>query len=124
MQMMGIGKQGMTPNRYLYNAQTEREESFGLQWDETPFRRYDPQLGRFHGVDALAAMMPGITPYQYAFNNPILFNDPSGLSPEGQDDIDDQRLADWTKMNENLAKKEDKELDAHIDRNTERVKGN
>ena len=83
MQMMGIGKQGMTPNRYLYNAQTEREESFGLQWDETPFRRYDPQLGRFHGVDALAAMMPGITPYQYGFNNPVMLNDPSGLAPSG-----------------------------------------
>ena len=84
MQMTGIGKQGMTPNRYLYNAQTEREESFGLQWDETPFRRYDPQLGRFHGVDALAAAMPGITPYQYAFNNPVMYNDPSGLAPTGE----------------------------------------
>ncbi|OJJ16052.1 hypothetical protein BKI52_35370 [marine bacterium AO1-C] len=81
MQMVGVGKQGMIPNRYLYNGQTEREESFGLQWDETPFRRYDPQLGRFHGVDALASKYVGITPYQYAFNNPVMLNDPSGLAP-------------------------------------------
>jgi len=39
-------------------------------------------LGRFHGIDALAAMSPGLTPYHFANNNPIVFSDPSGLRPE------------------------------------------
>ena len=60
---------------------TEREKSFGLNWDETPFRGYDAQLGRFHQVDLMADLIPGINPYQYAFNNPIYFNDPSGAFP-------------------------------------------
>ena len=29
----------------------------------------------------LAASMPGINPYQYAFNNPVMANDPSGQNP-------------------------------------------
>ncbi len=33
-------------------------------------------------MDKLAEIMPGITPFHYAYNNPIGFNDPTGLSPE------------------------------------------
>jgi RHS repeat-associated protein len=50
--------------------------------DETDFRRYDANLGRFTGVDALAEMYQPLTPYQYAANNPLMFNDPSGLESE------------------------------------------
>ncbi|MCC5945592.1 MAG: hypothetical protein JJT94_11710 [Bernardetiaceae bacterium] len=49
---------------------------------DTPFRSYDPQLGRFWGVDALADYFASITSYQYAYNNPIGFNDPTGLAAE------------------------------------------
>jgi RHS repeat-associated protein len=50
--------------------------------DETDFRRYDANLGRFTGVDALAEMYQPLTPYHYAANNPLVFNDPSGLCPD------------------------------------------
>ena len=43
------------------------------------WRQYDNALGRFHGVDAMAAMTPNMTPYHFANNNPIVFSDPSGL---------------------------------------------
>lgn len=40
-----------------------------------------PELGRFTSVDPLAEIMPGINPYHFGFNNPILFNDPTGMMP-------------------------------------------
>ena len=49
---------------------------------ETDWRGYDPQLGRFKAVDALADFIPSISPYQFAFNNPISLNDPTGLAPD------------------------------------------
>lgn len=42
---------------------------------------YDPQIGRFNRIDPLADFYDDLTPYNFAFNNPVLFNDPSGLSP-------------------------------------------
>ncbi|WP_299464458.1 RHS repeat-associated core domain-containing protein [uncultured Microscilla sp.] len=97
---LGIEKQGTPEHKYLYNAGTELEETFDLNLYETIYRRYDAQLGRFHGIDELAPLMPGITPYQYAFNNSISLNDSAGLVPEGSDAIEDKRLDDLTKENE------------------------
>ena len=74
--------QNKKEHEFQFNAQTEREESFGLFWDETPFRNYDSQLVRLWGVDKLAELVPGITPFHYAYNNPIGFNDPTGLMPQ------------------------------------------
>jgi RHS repeat-associated protein len=67
-------------NQFLYNDGTEREESMGLEWDETPFRPYDKNLGRFTGVDLLAVLFSDISPFVYAYNNPVNYNDPTGLS--------------------------------------------
>lgn len=40
---------------------------------------YDPQLGRWHVMDPLTEIASSITPYRYAFNNPIRFTDVFGL---------------------------------------------
>jgi hypothetical protein len=45
------------------------------------FREYDPVLGRMTAVDPMAGKYRGVTPYNYAFNDPIAFNDPSGADP-------------------------------------------
>ena len=66
------------PSSFTYMG-VEHEESFDLNWYETAFRRYDPEIGRFSGVDAMASKYFTMTPYQYGANNPIRFNDPSGL---------------------------------------------
>jgi RHS repeat-associated protein len=78
-------QQNKKEHEFQFNAQTEREESFGLFWDETKYRTYDIQLGRFNHVDPKAeeANQEGWTPYHYAFNNPIRYNDPMGLHPIG-----------------------------------------
>jgi len=43
-------------------------------------RNYDPALGRFMNIDPLAEFDYSLTSYNYTLNNPILLNDPTGLS--------------------------------------------
>ena len=45
-------------------------------------RLYDPELGRFTSVDPLFETMREQTPYQYAYNSPMIWKDPTGLKPE------------------------------------------
>jgi RHS repeat-associated protein len=70
------------PNRYKFNGGTEFNTDFDFNTYETLFRGYDPALGRFMQIDPLADFMPGINPYQFAFDNPVLLNDPDGLKPD------------------------------------------
>ena len=63
-------------NTYLYNQGSELNEQTGNY--ETFYRQYDPAIGRFHGIDPLAAKYSSLTPYNYALNDPIALNDPMG----------------------------------------------
>lgn len=79
--MAGISTKalGITPkNVYKFNGGVELEEEIGLNYCNTFYRKYDAQVGRFTGVDMLAEKFFDINPYQFAFNNPITFNDPLG----------------------------------------------
>ena len=64
-------------NNFLYNDGTELNLTTG--WYDTPFRGYDPTLGRFMQVDPLAHRDLWHSPYLYGQNSPINLNDPSGL---------------------------------------------
>jgi len=70
-------------NKFLYNAGNELNEDFSYNMYSTFYRQYDAVLGRFHSVDPLADLVTAITPYQYAFNNPVRFNDPNGDMTQG-----------------------------------------
>ncbi len=61
----------------------ERQLELGLNLDMTKFRMYDYALGRFTSIDPLADANPqeSWTPYQYAYNSPIQYNDPYGDCP-------------------------------------------
>jgi len=67
-------------NKQLYNGGSEWQNDFANLPDlyETHYRNYDPTLGRFVSVDPLAEASESLTSYQYAFNNPLMFNDPLG----------------------------------------------
>ena len=41
-------------------------------------RLYNPRLGRWNSIDALASKYPGMSPYNFVANNPIIFVDPDG----------------------------------------------
>ena len=75
-------------NNYLFNQgtgddsfATERQDE--LDVDMTRYRVYDYNLGRFWQTDPLADAYPqeSWSPYQYAYNNPIIYNDPDGDCP-------------------------------------------
>lgn len=47
----------------------------------TKYRVYDPAIGRWWQADPMAELFMEDTPYNYSFNNPILYNDPYGDCP-------------------------------------------
>jgi hypothetical protein len=49
-----------------------------VSWYDYGARFYDPQIGRFTTVDNKAENFPGITPYAYCANNPIVLVDLDG----------------------------------------------
>ncbi|MDB5025956.1 MAG: hypothetical protein JWP78_3711 [Mucilaginibacter sp.] len=72
------------PNKNLYNGGSEWQNDYGNMPDyqQTFFRNYDAALGRWIGADPEAESTESVTGYQYAGNNPIMFNDPLGNKPD------------------------------------------
>jgi RHS repeat-associated protein len=75
--------------RYKFNAGTELEDNFNVDYYETAAREYDAQLGRFTGIDAMSEKTMALTTYEFGGNSPISFNDPSGLLLKKREDIYD-----------------------------------
>ncbi len=65
-------------NKYQF-GEKELNTDFGLNWNHLDWRFYDPAVNRFWVVDPLSDVEPSITPYRYAFNNPLIYTDPDGL---------------------------------------------
>jgi RHS repeat-associated protein len=70
---------GNTVNNFLYNGASELNTN--AQWYEMFFRGYDPAIGRMLQVDPMVEKYAGLTPYNYAFNDPVYYSDPSGADP-------------------------------------------
>jgi len=68
-------------NKYKYNGK-ELNDDFSLGLYDYGARWYDPVVGRWTQIDPLAEMMPGWSPFNYGFNNPIRFVDPTGMAPD------------------------------------------
>ncbi len=74
----GYNNNIISEHKFTYNGQ-EFNEDLGLNVSEMDFRQYDPALGRFSNPDRLAEYAPSLTPFRFAFNNPVYWSDPSGL---------------------------------------------
>jgi RHS repeat-associated protein len=65
------------PHRFLFQGK-ELEGAFGVDWMDFGARRYDAQVGRWWGVDAMANDRSDWTPYRFGLDNPIRYLDRDG----------------------------------------------
>jgi RHS repeat-associated protein len=66
-------------NNYLGNGGTELNGTTGVY--DLMYRNYDPALGRMSQSDPMADSYASHTPYNYSFNDPVYWSDPSGAVP-------------------------------------------
>ena len=72
-------RENNTGNNFLANSGTELNTTSNLY--DLDYRQYDPVLGRLNGIDPMATKYASLSPYNFSFNDPVHFSDPSGADP-------------------------------------------
>ncbi len=78
---LSYGREGNKKNNYLYNGRSELQDDLGLNNYFTPLRIQETDAPRWWQVDPKVDDFYGWSPYNYAFNNPVINNDPNGDCP-------------------------------------------
>ncbi|WP_299156479.1 DUF6443 domain-containing protein [uncultured Tenacibaculum sp.] len=60
----------------------ELNEELGLQWHDFDARNYEASLGRWMNIDPLTEDYYEWSPYNFVYNSPLKFVDPTGMGPE------------------------------------------
>ncbi len=73
-------------NKFMFNG---KEEFYNNAKPILNFgaRMYDPTIARWNSIDPLAFLFQNHSQYNYCFNNPINYTDPSGMNPQ-EDEIE------------------------------------
>jgi len=74
-------RENMIKNNFLYNAGSEQQVNVDANLYDMPYRGMDVSIGRMMQVDPMSDRYSSLSPYNYAFNNPVFLNDPGGASP-------------------------------------------
>ncbi len=77
-------------NRYQYNSK-EWQNELSLNLYDYGARMFDPAIGRWGVVDPLAEKFSSWSPYNYVYNNPMKFVDPTGMEGEWYPKYDEKK---------------------------------
>jgi len=76
-------------HQYGFGGKEEQDE-LDLGWIDITARNYDASIGRWMNIDPLAEDYDAWSPYNFVYNSPLQFIDPTGMGPENFEDPGDK----------------------------------